>query len=341
MGDDPFAGFFERWAWLPLISDPAFDRALAELIAREKIATIYTPHVVVRQYLDDRIERIAPGVRLSGLVPENRRRVVLEDLTRRAALADHLVRPATDSGLPSPLDATRRIGLLKQALHIDGQCSEEKIWALAEMARSAPAGDIVEIGSAWGRSAFVLGWLARHHRLGAVLCIDPWTNPATRQTEAMPAVNAVIDRMNIDRMFTEFVTNMASVFDRDFNYMRTTSEAAFDAYDAASSVATPEFGRTDYQGRISILHIDGNHDFAVVRRDLECWPLRVAAGGWIVLDDYCWPFADGPRRAGDAFLDAYGKAVARAFVQAGALFIQLSQPLAPDASRPDRKGGMS
>ncbi len=48
----------------------------------------------------------------------------------------------------------------------------------------------------------------------------------------------------------------------------------------------------------------------------------VMPGGWVVMDDYLWPFGDGPRQVGDELLDAWGDEVATAFVSGTALFVQ-------------------
>jgi hypothetical protein len=42
----------------------------------------------------------------------------------------------------------------------------------------------------------------------------------------------------------------------------------------------------------------------------------------VVIDDYCWRYGDGPKRAGDALLERWGAGVARAFVAGDCLFIQ-------------------
>jgi hypothetical protein len=73
------------------------------------------------------------------------------------------------------------------------------------------------------------------------------------------------------------------------------------------------------------LHIDGNHALAAVRRDVAAWMPCVRAGGWIVFDDYCWPFGDGPKTAADEFLTESHVRVANAFVAGGALFVQLTE----------------
>lgn len=90
------------------------------------------------------------------------------------------------------------------------------------------------------------------------------------------------------------------------------------------SATSASFGTTHYEGRIAILHIDGNHAYSSVKADIEAWAGLVADGGWIVLDDYTWPFGDGPRRAADEFLTEHRARIGLAFVMGGALFMQVS-----------------
>ena len=47
-------------------------------------------------------------------------------------------------------------------------------------------------------------------------------------------------------------------------------------------------------------------------------------GGWIIIDDYIWPYGDGPRRVGDEFLAAERERIDTAFVTGSALFIRLT-----------------
>jgi hypothetical protein len=108
------------------------------------------------------------------------------------------------------------------------------------------------------------------------------------------------------------------------NYLRLPSTDAAKHYLEHRQVVTPSFGATEYCGRISILHIDGNHSYDSAKADIESWGRFVIDGGWIVFDDYIWPFGDGPQRVGDEYLDSNRSRIATAFVMGSALFIQLS-----------------
>ena len=108
-----------------------------------------------------------------------------------------------------------------------------------------------------------------------------------------------------------------------FNYLRTTSTDAGARYRAARDITSAEFGTTRYAGKVSFIHIDGNHDYACVKADYETWRPLMLPGGWIILDDYVWQHGDGPRRLGDEVLQAERDHFQRAFVAGKALFLQL------------------
>jgi hypothetical protein len=82
------------------------------------------------------------------------------------------------------------------------------------------------------------------------------------------------------------------------------------------------FGQVDYQGKIAVIHIDGNHDYAKVKLDCELWLPLMAPDGWLILDDYLWVHGDGPHRVGDAILERRTQDIERAFVCGKALFVK-------------------
>ena len=69
-------------------------------------------------------------------------------------------------------------------------------------ALTAPPGDVVEIGSWWGRSAALLVWLARRYDIGPVLCVDPWDEACMDQGNALlDQTSADLDTEEALRMF--------------------------------------------------------------------------------------------------------------------------------------------
>ena len=212
-------------------------------------------------------------------------------------------------------------GLLRWVEAIPGMCDADKIAATVQAMRHTPPGDVVEIGSWWGRSAALLAFLARRWEVGPVLCVDPWTADALPQ--GVPVLDRASASMDVNEALRIFEINLAPVADGRVNYLRARSTEGAALYRAGLEVSTEAFGVTRYGGAIAFLHIDGNHALERVQEDARAWTPFVRPGGWIVFDDYVWAFGDGPRQVGDAFLAHERDKIATAFVMGTALFVQL------------------
>jgi hypothetical protein len=202
-------------------------------------------------------------------------------------------------------------------------CDNEKISALCEIARYSPQGDVVEIGSWWGKSAFILARLARCYGVGKILCVDPWSSNYLVQCDEGGLVDGGIAQYDCDEALRVFEMNLLPYNANDINYLRMPSTEGAKYYSNYKSVTTDSFGSTDYCGEIAILHIDGNHSYEAAKADIEAWTGYVVAGGWIIIDDYVWPYGDGPKRVGDEYLVENYCRICTAFVMGTALFIQL------------------
>lgn len=320
---------YPTWLFLPYITQPDFDEALKEAVAEFGIGGIYTPNPVVWGYLNHQLQEIAPGVTLVNESP------VGEELTgyraARVWARARLDHPLPVTAVSTPRTHLREIelaSLFRHAELIPGMCDHEKFCALYEIARRSPEGDVVEIGSWWGKSAFILARLARCYGVGNLLCVDPWSNEHLVQNDAGGLVDAEAARMDADEALAVFEMNLLPYSANHVNYLRIPSTDGASYYSKHRSVTTESFGTTDYRGEISILHVDGNHSYQAASDDVAAWSKFVVAGGWIVVDDYTWPYGDGPQRAGDEFLAAYQENIASAFVIGGALFVQLAAKLA-------------
>ena len=320
---DPARTHYREWLRLPYVTEAGFEPALARAIAAHGIDEVFTPHAVVGAYLARRLAEIAPGVRLSHGGPEAAVAAWRAGMAETDALRAAVWELAGPPPARPPLGAAQARGLCHVASLLPGHCGDEKIWALVEVARRCPVGDLVEIASAWGKSAFVLAWLARRYGIGRLLCVDPWSAAERHQHDRGGPVNGWAERMDFEAAHAIFEANLALFGGGWVNALRATSVEAAAIYAAGEEVCTSAFGRTRYRGRIALVHIDGNHDFDHVSEDDALWSRHLVPGGWLVLDDYRWAFGDGPRRAGERFLEAHGGALATAFVAGSALFVRL------------------
>lgn len=318
--DDPARGEYETWERLPYVSDPDFDRALGALIGRHEIDAVHAPHFIVWSHLAERLAGIAPGVTLSGAErPQDFERAYQALRARMAADKPPIFQPAFP-GKP-PLTLLEKAGLIRLMNTIPGMCAEEKALAVIEVMRHAPLGDVVEIGSWWGRSAALLVWLAGRYEVGKVLCVDPWLSVDLSQGD--PLVDKASAELDTEEALRMFEINLAPLAAARLNYVRARSEDAAALYRPGLVVQTEAFGETGYQGSISVLHIDGNHAEAQAALDARVWTPHVAPGGWIIFDDYEWAFGDGPRKVADAFVERYAAAIAAKFQAGPTLFLQL------------------
>jgi hypothetical protein len=317
---------YPSWLFLPYITQPDFDGELKQAITEFGIGGIYTPNPVVWGYLNRRLKEIAPGVVLVNESP-----VGTELAGYRAARVwararlDHSL-PVASALIPKThLSEIELASLFRHAELIPGMCDREKFCALYEIARRSPSGDVVEIGSWWGKSAFILARLARCYGVGSLLCVDPWSNEHLVQNDAGGLVDAESARMDANEALVVFEMNLLPYSNNHVNYLRMPSTDGAEYYRQHYKVTTTAFGSTDYSGHIAILHIDGNHSYASAKADVLAWSGFVVAGGWIIIDDYIWPYGDGPKRVGDEFLTENKEKIAVSFVIGSALFLQLDR----------------
>ncbi|HUX29264.1 MAG TPA: class I SAM-dependent methyltransferase [Thiobacillus sp.] len=311
-------------AVLPYVTAPDFDSALAALLEQHQADRVFAPHPAIWWHLNALCQKADFPARF---------RVCNESpyemdwqaygTSYQWAEASLASRPLLPFAPSSALPLATYAGLHRAYNLIPGQSDNTKLFALTQIARQIGPGDVVEIGSLYGKSAFALTWLAHFHHVGSVICVDPWEIASIRnQGEQAHLINAAVASRDWQQVFLGFAASLA-MFD-NVNYVRQPSEDAATAYRQAASdgwICSDEFGSTPVQGSIALLHIDGNHRYEAVMRDLETWLPFVQDGGWVLLDDYVWAFGDGPQRAGDELLAR--RAVKTAFVAADTLFVQL------------------
>jgi hypothetical protein len=321
-GDDPCRSLYANWLTLPYLHAPDFDDALVEAVRTHRITALYCPHLWAWEYLRKKLPRLLPDVELNVQHPlDTELRIFRESMARASAWP-----PGT---CDRRLSAMERAALLKHAETIPGASDDAKIDALCRIFATCPRGDLVEIGSFWGKSAFVLLRLAQLHAIGKLLCVDPWSDSAAGdQRESSDEIAAVRDRLDFQEAFEVFLVNLLPYARGDLNYLRLPADRALSRYGPSCSVSSEEFGETVYEGRLACLHVDGNHDYEFARRDIEQWGKLVIPGGWLIVDDYVWTFGDGPRRAADAFVERHRRALSENFVAGGALFLRLGGTIA-------------
>jgi len=314
---------FGELVQLPFIHDDDFAQRFVTLLDERHIDRIVCPVAVVHRYVDQFLRaRPIVGVQLVGESPIARQmRLVGEAMAYGESMMPFVAACADGH---AHADALATAALLRHTALVYGESDPDKLAAMIGVfADAPPAGDVIEIGSLMGRTAFLLLALARRHGLGPVLAIDPWTAQHALQKDSPLALQEMDTEWgDHERLVQGFALNLLPLAcGPDFNFMRLPSHLAHARWLETGMAQTPAFGTTRYSRRIAVLHIDGNHDFAAVQQDCALWLPHLAPGGWLILDDYVWAHGDGPKRIGDALLADTAR-WERPFVAGKALFMR-------------------
>lgn len=304
---------------LPYVNAPEFIDEFVAFVNTHDIGYVYAAHDVVLQYLH-RIKENPALHRKLAICNDYQHKIYQAKYEEALQFGANFV---TASGTKGMLSQEKYAHLYMQFNTIPGQSDNEKLKSLIELFTRVEAGDVVEIGSYWGRSAYALGFLASHHCIGSTVSIDPWdVFSSDSQGEGTEVVNEASRLINWDLVFRGFVVSVSGL--NNINYIRKPSEGAVAIYQDAAArgvLSTAELGTVPLTGKISVLHIDGNHMYKQVKKDIEIWLPFVREGGWVLIDDYEWSFGDGPKRAGDELLTH--QRVSEYFFASDTLFIRL------------------
>lgn len=305
---------------LPSIYDDDFPQRFLSLAGEQKVGRLFCPVASVHDFMRRFVAEYGLGIELVGQSPIRQQVEQHRLLMARARRFLPLVELCADGA--SALSLIELAGLQRQASLIYGESNDDKLAAMMGIFASAPEGDVVEIGSLMGRSAFVLLYLARRYRIGPVLTIDPWSPNTAIQRQSPDKFQALVDEWDFEVLSEGFLVNMAPFLADDLAHMRLPSESAFKVYAGGEPQLSLTGRALAYSGMISVIHIDGNHDYDCVKRDCELWLGRIQPGSWLVLDDYIWAHGDGPYRAGNELLNEQADRVECAFVCGKALFVK-------------------
>jgi Methyltransferase domain len=319
---DETATNFDTWFYLPNVHDKTFLPQLKDALARHDVDRIYCPVLIAYNVLSRFVAEGHLNTSIVGEMPITRHLREHQKLLDLAAVYHALIESIAEQR--SNLTLLEVASVLRQTLGIYGESYEAKIAAVMAIFADAPSGDVVEIGTLAGRSACALLLMARRYEIGAVLAVDAWSAAESRQCDSPKDVQTAGDAWDMGALFESFVISLLPLAGKnDFNYLAMPSRQAYAVWSRYRHVTEPLFGEVRYCGAISVLHIDGNHDYDRVKQDCELWLPHLVSGGWLILDDYVWLHGDGPRRVGDALLESRAGNVQHAFVCGKALFIKL------------------
>lgn len=306
---------------LPYVDDPEFPARFMALVQQHNITRVYAPVAAAYSWLERFIADKGLPLRLIGSSPIKREIERFDRLMAKVASWRGFIDQC--AGGKCDLSDIEIAAVFRMSVNIYGESNEQKIAAMMAIFGSAPKGDVVEVGSLVGKSASVLALLSRRYRIGNVLAIDPWQAAAATQHDSPETVRVgLVNEWRWDVPPQDFAINTYPIGYGSFNCLQQESVRGCEIYKRDKAVESPTFGRTEYRGRIAVMHIDGNHDYAQVKLDCEAWLPLLDRNGWLILDDYLWVHGDGPRRVGDALLQERAADIERSFECGKALFVK-------------------
>lgn len=299
-------------SWLPYITEESFPEQFFLFLSKNKIDYIFTTHMGVYVFLKKLLHTPRKyGIHYEGIIPKlcdpSPFQLVKNDFGECQQWAsiifeDKLAEKITnDTPIAPELSLHTYAGLYRQFIQTPGQCDVDKLRTLCTIARLAPKGDVVEIGSLYGRSAQALANLTYLYHINTMISVDPWDfEEACDQGPQAKILETDAESISLETIFNYFVS-LASL-QPAMSYIKEPSIKAIETYKRAVQLGVlyaKYLNPVPIAGTISILHIDGNHAYESVVQDVETWSPYIRPSGWLLLDDYTWPFGDGPKRCGD------------------------------------------
>jgi predicted O-methyltransferase YrrM len=135
---------------------------------------------------------------------------------------------------------------------------------------------VVEIGAWQGKSSVVLGKGIQNKKNAILFCIDPF--------------DASGDKISEERAYRPYLQNITKNFWQRAKYPlleRFKRNLKINRVDKIITILhgySQDFSQL-FSERIDLLFIDGNHEYASVKRDFEEWSLKLKSGGILILHD--------------------------------------------------------
>jgi predicted O-methyltransferase YrrM len=174
-----------------------------------------------------------------------------------------------------------QIARFLDAIPIDagGGCSASKAYLMASLIRELRATTSLDIGVYRGRSLLPQALAHRRFTGGIVYGVDPWSKDEAREEDnaaLKPAIDRFVETTDFDAVYrdVERLLQLAAVAGH-CQLMRMTSAAAAAEFRARGTT----FG---------LIHIDGNHDTAVVVQDVRDFEPMLEPNGILIMDDVSW-----------------------------------------------------
>jgi len=265
----------EQFVYLPSVYESKFEKFFIEAASMHSIEFVVSQHPVVISVLARLIDQEKIDTKLISVHPQLA--VELKYLSAQKVIEQI----KKIFSLTKEVDTHEMMALATILEGIIGSTSVSKAWALYQLCVQTEGDLVVEIGVMFGLSAFAQS-LACRVSSKKFIGIDTFDTFEAKQSES-PKILSEISQVWDRKTMQAIAKNLLKLSGADFELLKA------DSVEAANIVS-----RTYPKKKISILHIDANHDYEKVRRDYYSWVPLLSDNHIIVLDDTKWSGGDGP-----------------------------------------------
>lgn len=199
------------------------------------------------------------------------------DASRGAASAG--ARHGGSASNADPLRSEIERLLARIPLDFGGGCSASKAYVMASLIRELGTRMSLDIGVYRGRSLLPQAIAHLRHTGGTAYGVDPWSKQEAMENDN-PGLKAEIDRFvestDFEALYQDVDRLRQTIGVGDHCTLIRKTSAAAAAYFREQGMS---FG---------LIHVDGNHDTAVVMQDVADYLPLLDPGGILVLDDVSW-----------------------------------------------------
>jgi hypothetical protein len=300
--------------YLPHITSKDFESEIIKLLDLHKIDFIYSENVVVREKLIEARNKNFLNIDINQNDEFSLNNLVLQEVLKISK--DVFYRLQKDRYLDLEIDLEEIIYLANDFYRVQGQCSFEKFVYLYLLAKSTTSGCIIEIGVLFGKSLKSMA-LGSANNLNVLLFgIDPWNHEESIQRDEPGPLATNKYNFNWESILQMAKINLYSFISANkLILLRSQSKNSVSVVKEYLDINKPS------DPFISILHIDGNHDYKSCLEDWNSWKNSLRNNSWVIIDDYNWPYGSGPFKLGNLILDERSLDVKKHFVIDNSLFI--------------------
>ena len=303
----------ENIYYLPRVTDKNFKAELLTLLSKKQIDCVYTSHNTVHRYFlkQDYLQ----DIKIFLKSPHEMQESLLKNLIFETNFVKSKIKELNLKSQELASDELIGAILLKYN-SIHGECSINKLASLIAVLLDTYdyPGNWLEIGCLYGKSFTALNTLNSLRLNGLAVAVDSWDSKSAIQNSNLEIVSNSQNYVDFNTIFSLFKMN----FQNDIITNKTVV-----VKNKSKSAATDYLKLT--QAPITLLHIDGNHDYKEVKQDFDLWEKYLANNSWIVFDDYKWAYGDGPTQVGNWVLFDSEYCINHSFYSGGALFINATR----------------